>query len=83
MKQCSVIQTEHGQAVVLPEAVAFPEHVLQVDVVALGRTRIITPAGETWESWESWESWFAGAGVTADALADRGQPEDQERDTLE
>lgn len=77
MKQCSVIQTEHGQAVVLPEAVAFPEHVLQVDVVAIGRTRIITPAGETWESW------FAGAGVTADALADRGQPEDQERDTLE
>ncbi|MEQ5024835.1 type II toxin-antitoxin system VapB family antitoxin [Klebsiella pneumoniae] len=77
MKQCSVIQTEHGQAVVLPEDVAFPEHVLQVDVVAIGRTRIITPAGDTWESW------FAGAGVTADALADRDQPEDQERDTFD
>ncbi|MFP3468429.1 hypothetical protein, partial [Leifsonia sp. SIMBA_070] len=60
-------------------AVAFPKHVLQVDVVAIGRTRIITPAGDTWESWESW---FAGAGVTADALADREQPTDQERDTL-
>ena len=35
----------------LPKAVALPEGVKRVDVVAIGRTRIITPAGESWDSW--------------------------------
>lgn len=56
------------------KAVALPEDVKRVDVVAVGRTRIITPAGE------SWDSWFEGEGVTADFMAERDQPAEQERE---
>ncbi|GGM29170.1 type II toxin-antitoxin system VapB family antitoxin [Pseudomonas asuensis] len=76
MEQGAVFQSNRSQAVRLPKAVALPEGVKRVDVVALGRTRIITPAGE------SWDSWFDGEGVTADFMAEREQPADQERETF-
>nr|WP_173361875.1 type II toxin-antitoxin system VapB family antitoxin [Achromobacter xylosoxidans] len=69
-----VFRTNRSQAIRLPKAVALPEGVRQVDVVALGRTRIITPAGE------AWDSWFDATGVTPDFMAHREQPADQERD---
>ena len=75
MERCSVIQTEDGQAVLLPESIAFPKNVQMVEVVAIGRTRIIIPAGE------SWDSWFDCAG--ADGLPERDQPADQERSLLD
>lgn len=74
MDQGAVFQSNRSQAVRLPKAVALPEDVKRVDVVALGRTRIITPAGE------SWDSWFEGEGVTADFMAERDQPAEQERE---
>lgn len=74
MDQGAVFQSNRSQAVRLPKAVALPEGVKRVDVVALGRTRIITPAGE------SWDSWFEGEGVTADFMAERDQPAEQERE---
>lgn len=74
MEQGSVFQSNRSQAVRLPKAVALPNDVKRVDVIALGRTRIITPAGE------SWESWFDGVGVTADFMSDREQPAEQERE---
>ncbi|WP_439000550.1 type II toxin-antitoxin system VapB family antitoxin [Pseudomonas benzopyrenica] len=58
----------------LPKAVALPEDVKRVDVVAVGCARIITPVGE------SWDFWFEGEGVTADFMAERGQPTEQERE---
>ncbi|MBF7142590.1 MULTISPECIES: type II toxin-antitoxin system VapB family antitoxin [Pseudomonas] len=76
MEQGAVFQSNRSQAVRLPKAVAFPEDVKRVDVVAVGRARIITPAGE------SWDSWFDGEGVTTDFLAERGQPADQERESF-
>ncbi len=76
MEQGSVFQSNRSQAVRLPKAVALPDDVKRVDVVAIGRTRIITPAGE------SWDSWFEGEGVTSDFMADREQPADQEREPL-
>jgi len=72
--QGAVFQSNRSQAVRLPKAVALPEDVKRVDVVAVGRTRIITPAGE------SWDSWFEGEGVTADFMAERDQPAEQERE---
>ena len=51
---------------------ALPDDVKQVDVVAIGRARIITPAGE------SWESWFDGESVSADFMSERNQSADQE-----
>jgi antitoxin VapB len=47
--------------------------VKRVDVVALGRVRILVPAGE------SWESWFNGEGVSADFMESREQPDYQHR----
>jgi len=76
MAQGSVFLSNRSQAVRLPKAVALPEDVKRVEVVAVGRTRIITPEGE------SWDSWFDDEGVTADFMADRGQPDEQEREAL-
>ena len=73
MEQGSVFQSNRSQAVRLPKAVALPDNVKKVDIVVLGRARLITPAGE------AWDSWFDGDGVTADFLADREQAVDQER----
>ncbi|MFC8750995.1 type II toxin-antitoxin system VapB family antitoxin [Pseudomonas oryzihabitans] len=74
MDQGAVFQSNRSQAVRLPKAVALPADVKRVDVVAVGRTRIITPAGE------SWDSWFEGEGVTADFMVERDQPAEQERE---
>ena len=76
MEQGSVFQSNRSQAIRLPKAVALPDDVKRVDVVAIGRARIITPVGE------SWDTWFDGDGVTADFMAEREQPADQERDRL-
>lgn len=65
-----------SQAVRLPKAVALPEHLKEVDIIAVGNKRIITPSGE------SWDEWFDGTGVTDDFMCSRDQPEDQHRETL-
>jgi antitoxin VapB len=74
MEQGSVFQSNRSQAVRLPKAVALPDDVKRVDVIVVGRTRIITPAGE------SWDSWFEGEGVTADFMDERNQPVEQHRE---
>lgn len=76
MDQGAVFQSNRSQAVRLPKALAMPDDVKRVDVVAVGRTRIIAPAGE------AWDSWFDGEGVSADFMADRDQPAAQEREGL-
>lgn len=76
MEQGSVFLSNRSQAVRLPKAAALPDDVKRVDVIAIGRTRILTPAGE------SWDSWFDGEGVTADFMSDREQPADQERESF-
>ena len=73
MEQTTVFKSNRSQAVRLPKAVALPEGVKRVDVVAVGRTRIIAPAGEVWDSW------FDGPGVSDDFMAEREQPAVQER----
>lgn len=74
MEQAAVFQSNRSQAIRLPKAVALPENVKRVDVVVQGRTRIITPVGE------SWDSWFDDEGVTPDFMVQREQPTDQERE---
>lgn len=76
MEQGAVFQSNRSQAVRLPKAVALPDDVKRVDVVAIGRTRILTPAGE------SWGSWFESDDVTADFMTEREQLADQEREGL-
>ncbi|EFN8783074.1 toxin-antitoxin system antitoxin VapB [Escherichia coli] len=74
--ETTVFLSNRSQAVRLPKAVALPEDVKKVDVIAVGRTRIITPAGE------SWDSWFDGDSVSADFMNDREQPSVQERESF-
>ncbi|EFS3807075.1 TPA: toxin-antitoxin system antitoxin VapB [Escherichia coli] len=74
--ETTVFLSNRSQAVRLPKAVALPEDVKKVDVIAVGRTRIITPAGE------SWDSWFDGDSVSADFMNDREQPAIQERESF-
>ena len=76
MERAGVFKSNKSQAVRLPKAVALPKSVKQVDIVILGRSRLIAPAGE------AWESWFEGEGVTDDFMCEREQPTDQEREAL-
>ncbi len=74
MEKASVFKSNKSQGVRLPKAVALPEDVKRVDVVAVGKNRILTPEGT------SWDAWFAGESVSGDYLADRDQPTDQDRE---
>ncbi|ALU59158.1 antitoxin [Pseudomonas syringae pv. aptata] len=76
MEQSTVFKSNRSQAVRLPKAVALPDDVKRVDVVAVGRTRIISPAGEMWNSW------FDGESVSDDFMAEREQPAEQQRESL-
>jgi antitoxin VapB len=76
MEQTTIFMSNRSQAVRLPKAVAMPSDVKRVEIVAIGRTRIITPAGE------SWDSWFEGDSVTTDFMTDREQPANQERESF-
>lgn len=76
MESGSVFKSNTSQAVRLPKAVALPESVKRVDIISLGRARLIVPAGE------GWDSWFDGEGVTDDFMNLRDQPEDQERESF-
>ncbi|MFC1751185.1 type II toxin-antitoxin system VapB family antitoxin [Pseudomonadota bacterium] len=72
----TVFKSNKTQAVQLPKTVALPDTIKSVKIVAVGNTRIITPAGE------SWDQWFGARGVSDDFMLDRDQPADQEREAF-
>lgn len=76
MEQGAVFQSNRSQAVRLPKAVALPDDVRRVDVIAVGRARILTPVGE------AWDTWFDGPEISAEFMTDRQQPAGQERESL-
>jgi len=76
MEKSSLFKSNRSQAVRLPKAVAFPQDVKKVSIIALGRARLIVPDGE------SWASWFECPTVSDDFMADRAQPDMQKRDSL-
>jgi len=76
----TVYMTNKTQAVRIPKAVAFPDHVKKVEVKVVGDSRVITPVVA------SWEEWFEGDhGIFADDdfLADRDQGIAEERQPLD
>ncbi|TVS19640.1 MAG: antitoxin [Gammaproteobacteria bacterium] len=76
VERVSVFKSNKSQAVRLPKRVAYPEEVTHVDIVADGRARIITPAGE------SWDTWFESEPVSEDFMTERHQPAPEEREAL-
>ena len=71
-----VFISNRSQAVRLPKKVAFPDSVKEVDIIAIGKQRLIIPSGD------SWSSWFDGPTISDDFLPNRDQPLDQERENL-
>lgn len=74
--QTKVFKSNRSQAVRLPKAVAFPEFIKEVEIIAIGNKRVITPLGQTWDDW------FDATGVSNDFMEERQQPEDQSRESL-
>lgn len=72
----SVFLSNRSQAVRLPKAVALPDDVKRVEIVAVGRSRIISPTGE------AWDVWFDMLDVSPDFITDREQPAAQEREAF-
>jgi antitoxin VapB len=76
MTQTSVFKSNKTQAIRLAKAVAFPEHVKEVEVIKVGSARLVTPVGG------SWDAFFNGPRASDDFLTVRAQPEPQERGTI-
>ncbi|WP_418647786.1 type II toxin-antitoxin system VapB family antitoxin [Thauera butanivorans] len=76
MIRTNLFLNNKSQAVRFHKSVAFAPEVHEVTIVAVGNTRIIAPAGNTWDAW------FAQS-VDDDALLpERDQPAMQERESL-
>ncbi len=69
MTRSTVFKTNRSRAVRLPKAVALPDSVREVEIVSLGHTRIISPAGR------SWDAFFNGPLASEDFMIEREQPD--------
>jgi antitoxin VapB len=77
MAGSTVFISNRSQAVRLPKAVAFPADVHQVDVLKIGRSRLIVPQGKRWE-----DLFQNGPRASADFMRERAQPGVEEREPL-
>jgi antitoxin VapB len=76
-----VFKTKCGPAVRLPEAVAFPDEVREVEIVQVGDSRIIRPVGRRLQ--RSWSDWFLHAPrVSDDFMTERDAPPPEDREPL-
>lgn len=77
MTSSTIFTSNRSQAVRLPKAVAFPEGVHQVDILKIGRSRVIVPKGKRWD-----DLFLHGPRVGDDFLSDRVQPEAEARESF-
>ncbi len=75
MTQSTVFKTNRTQAVRIPKALAFPEHVKKVNVVKQGENLLIVPVAVA----GSWVEFFNGPRLDED-FGRPPQPPPQERD---
>ncbi|MBB3393330.1 antitoxin VapB [Rhizobium sp. BK275] len=75
MTRSTVFTSNRSQAVRLPKAVAFPEDVHQVDIIKIGRSRVIVPQGKRWD-----DLFLTGPHVSEDFMNEREQPKTEERE---
>jgi antitoxin VapB len=71
------VETDLWGRVRLPKAVAFPEDVHQVDILKIGRSRVIVPKGKRWD-----DLFQSGPRVSEDFMAERQQLSAEEREAL-
>jgi antitoxin VapB len=77
MPSSTVFTSNRTQAVRLPKAVAFPDDVRQVDVLKIGRSRVIVPQGKRWD-----DLFLNGPRVSDDFMSEREQPRPEEREAF-
>ena len=77
MANSTVFTSNRSQAVRLPKAVAFPEEVHVVDVLKIGRSRVIVPQGQRWD-----DLFLNGPRVSDDFMCEREQPAAEEREAF-
>jgi antitoxin VapB len=77
MTSSTVFTSNRSQAVRLPKAVAFPEDVHQVDILKIGRSRVIVPQGKRWD-----QLFLNGPRAREDFMVEREQPPAEEREPL-
>jgi len=77
MAKSTVFTSNRSQAVRLPKAVAFPEGVHQVEIIKLGQSRLITPAGRRWDDF-----FLTAPHATEDFMIERDQSAVEEREPL-
>lgn len=77
MAETTLFTSNRSQAVRLPKAVAFPDGVHQVEVLKVGRARLVVPKGARWD-----DLFAAGPTVSDDFMTDRNQPATEEREPL-
>lgn len=75
MTRSTVFTSNRSQAVRLPKPVAFPEDVHQVDILKVGRSRVIVPQGKRWD-----DLFQNGPRVSEDFMTKREQPVAEERE---
>lgn len=75
MTSSTVFTSNRSQAVRLPKAVAFPDEVHEVDIVKIGRSRLIVPKGKRWD-----DLFRNGPRVSEDFMSEREQPVAEERE---
>jgi antitoxin VapB len=73
----TVFTSNRSQAVRLPKAVAFPDDVHHVDIVKIGRGRIIVPQGKRWD-----DLFLSGPRASDDFMTERVEPAPEERGPL-
>lgn len=69
MAKTTVFKNNRTQAVRLPKAVSFPDEVAEVEVIALGQSRLITPTDR------AWDGFFDGPSVSEDFMEEPAQTE--------
>jgi antitoxin VapB len=75
MTSSTVFTSNRSQAVRLPKAVAFPDDVHKVDILRIGRSRVIVPQGKRWD-----DLFLTGPRASEDFMAGREQPAAEERE---
>jgi antitoxin VapB len=77
MTRSTVFTSNRSQAVRLPKPVAFPEDVHQVDILKVGRSRVIVPQGKRWD-----DLFQSGPRASGDFMTERKQPAAEERESF-
>lgn len=73
----TIFLSNKTQAVRLPKAVAFPGEISEVEVIAIGSSRLICPVGHRWDTFFNREG-----RVSDDFLAEREQGAVEVREPL-